>query len=395
MNKENDFRHLLENYVSGVPQPEHQKLLELLEKEEYRKQLEEILKEEWENRAHEGDYPPQVLASIERNLLNRINAQAGEAKIVALTARKRKLWLRISVAASVAILLAIGAAFLTKKETPADSNPIARNAGSGDVPPGGEKAILTLANGQQIVLDTAANGALASQGGIKVIKIGGQLSYDEVAKTGEVLYNTITTPRGGEYQVELADGSKAWLNAASSLRFPAAFTGKSRVVELTGEGYFEVAHNPDMPFQVKVNNLYVTVLGTHFNINSYADEPQVRTTLLEGRLMVNNETGHVILNPGQQANASGAQLRIEYDVDVNKVMAWKNGYFSFDNAPVETVMRELSRWYDIDVIYEGDNNETFSGKIDRKLSLKDLLDGLGQAKVHYRIENGKKLVILP
>jgi transmembrane sensor len=305
------------------------------------------------------------------------------------------------VAAAAVVLLVLGASsyflFLDNPRIPQDS-PVAKKPVFQDLPPGGDKAILTLADGRQIVLDTASNGALAQQGGIKVIKVGGQVSYNaEGNTTQEVLFNTITTPKGGQYHLELADGSKVWLNAASSLHFPMTFTGKERTVELTGEGYFEVAYNAKMPFHVKVNEMDVTVLGTHFNINSYSDESSIKTTLLEGRVMVKKNDKLIYLHPGQQAVWQPAQenIKVNYGVDAEEVMAWKNGYFSFNNADIRTVMRQVARWYDIDVSFEGANHEIFSGKIDRSLSLRDLLDGLGHTRVHYRFEENRRVIILP
>src|SRR4030095_8358665 len=180
---------------------------------------------------------------------------------------------------------------------------------------------------------TASNGALAQQEGTKVIKLGGQLTYNTEGNTTEVLYNTITTPRGGQFQLELADGSKVWLNAASSLRYPIAFTGKERTVELTGEGYFEVAHNLAMPFHVKAGEMNVQVLGTHFNINSYEDEPVIRTTLIEGTVNVSKKEQAIKLLPGQQAGLDKAgELSLHTNINTEEITAWKDGFIHFENA---------------------------------------------------------------
>jgi ferric-dicitrate binding protein FerR (iron transport regulator) len=266
-----------------------------------------------------------------------------------------------------------------------------------DVAPGGNKAVLTLANGSQIILDSAANGTLTQQGNTKIIKLdSGQLSYNTSdVKSTEVLYNTISTPRGGQYQIVLSDGSKVWLNAASSLRFPAFFTGKERDVELTGEAYFEVTKNTAMPFTVTVNDLHVQVLGTHFNINAYNDETSVKTTLLKGSVRVADHESIVNLKPGQQAQLKDNALMVINNVDIEKVISWKTGFFEFDNTDLATIMRQISRWYNVDVRYEGkQSGETFGGRISRELNLSNILSMLETNGVKFRLE-GKKLIVQP
>jgi len=366
-------------------------LFALLDDDTNQKQLEEILKEEWDQASYEEEGNAQLAGLIEEQVLNKI--QGENTNVIPIGRNRKRSWLRISAAAAIILIVATGAIFLLKQNNRQVAISNMKDSVVNDVPPGGNKAILTLADGSKIVLDSAANGTLAQQGGIKVVKAGAQLSYNDHNTSTEMLYNTISTPRGGQYQLVLADGSKVWLNAASSLKYPNAFTGDNRTVELTGEGYFEVAQNAKKPFHVKVNDMDVTVLGTHFNVNSYSDETSIKTTLLEGKVMVKNASDKVILDPGQQADLSGSKMLVNKNVNTDDVMAWKNGYFSFKDADLKTVMRQLSRWYNIEVVYEANNDETFSGKIDRKLSLKDLLDGLGET-VHYRIEASNRLVIL-
>jgi len=269
-----------------------------------------------------------------------------------------------------------------------------------DRAPGGNKAILTLADGSNIVLDSAHNGALTQQGNSKVIKLNsGQLAYQSGAggpvPTG-VQYNTIATPRGGQYQVVLPDGTKVWLNAASSLKFPAAFTGKQRRVELTGEAYFEVAKNPSLPFIVHSAGSDVEVLGTSFNVNAYDDEETIRTTLLEGSINVSGGAGHTLLKPGQQAQLDRkGNLHLVSDANTEEAIAWKNGYFQFDEAGIRVVMRQLSRWYDVEVSYEGPVTERqFGGEMPRGVNLSEVLHILEESNVHFRIE-GKKLIVTP
>jgi ferric-dicitrate binding protein FerR (iron transport regulator) len=266
-----------------------------------------------------------------------------------------------------------------------------------DLVPGGNKAILTLDNDQQIVLDTAQNGSLAQQGGTNVQKLpGGQLAYiSQNGKPGLATgFNTVSTPRGGQYQVLLPDGSKVWLNAASTLHFPTAFTGSERSVELVGEAYFEVAKNPLMPFKVKTPKQEVTVLGTQFNLNAYPDEAETRTTLVEGMVKVHAMAKNVVLTPGQQAQ-SGKALSVVSGVDTSAITAWRDGYFHFDRAGIEEVMRQLSRWYDVDVRYQGAiPKEKASGNISRDNLASDVLKILEVSGYHFKID-GRTIIVLP
>ena len=300
--------------------------------------------------------------------------------------------------AAAAVLLLSAGAYLWRLNR--SSQPVAGNkapAGHIDVAPGRQGAILTLADGRKVVLDSMGNGVIATQNGSKVMLKNGQLAYhrDGTAAT-EAVYNTVTTPKGRQFQVALPDGTKVWLNAASSLRYPTLFAGKERKVEITGEAYFEVTANHKMPFRVKVNKTTdIEVLGTHFNINSYADEADVDATLLEGSVQVVNGDEKALLHPGQQARVSG-QIKIVNDVNVEKVMAWKNGLFDFQDANLEEVMRQLERWYDIEVVYKkGIPKLEFIGKMGRDLSLSEVLNGLQMSKVHFRLEEGRRLIVLP
>ena len=340
---------------------------------------------------------------IERSLnkaLETIRATPGTTPLRNIPARVTPLYRRWSAAAAVLILLAAGWWFLANGKKENRGNLAGRPA-TEDIAPGGNKAILTLADGTKVILDTAGNGAIIKQGGVTVIKLNGQLAYDpsnsELPDASTVTYNTITTPKGGLYGLLLADGSKVWLNAASSLRFPTVFTGNERRVELTGEGYFEVAHNAEKPFHVTVNNLDVQVLGTHFNINSYSDEPAVKTTLLEGRVMIRESDKLVYLNPGQQAIAQPGQanFRIVNDTDVEEVVAWKNGLFIFNNTPLENIMRQIARWYNVDIVYQGSvPQDTFNGNISRNTNLSEVLKVLEFSNIRFKVE-GNTITVLP
>jgi transmembrane sensor len=306
---------------------------------------------------------------------------------------------KIAVAASVIGLFLLSTFLLyirnTSKETL--NAEVKEQRFKNDVLPGGDKATLTLADGSTVVLDEAQNGMLAQQGRSKVIKVGGKLMYDPTNKNSkEVVYNTISTPNGGQYQLELPDGSLVWLNATSSIHFPTSFVGKERHVEITGEAYFEVAKNRDMPFVVAVNGAEVQVLGTHFNVNAYSDEDNVKTTLLEGSVKIVQGANINMLKPGQQSQlTTDGLIKVVSNVDVDGVVAWKNGMFDFENAGIETVMRQLSRWYDVEIEYNGKTDDLFIAEMRRNIKLSDALKALElTGKVKFEIQ-GKKIIVMP
>lgn len=278
-----------------------------------------------------------------------------------------------------------------------------------DIAPGGDRAILTLADGTSILLDSAQNGALARQGNAEIVKTAnGRLMYNiQDAREGQAVMNTMTTPRGGRYELALPDGTRVWLNAASSITYPTLFTGKERKVVITGEAYFEVFKDQRQPFIVVVEGkLAVEALGTHFNVNSYADEGRIKTTLLEGSVRVSPQTAGlpddrsssakkaVILKPGQQAQVTPRQLLVINDADIDQVMAWKNGFISIQDAGLAEVMKQLERWYDIQVRYEGTIPVVkFKGKMDRGVSLSGVLRSFAEFGIKTRLE-GRTLIVV-
>lgn len=299
-------------------------------------------------------------------------------------------------AAAASILLLTGIAWWWTQ--PAKTRAPVHTQAAPDVAPGGNKAILTLSDGSQITLDSAGNGLLAQQGGSKITKMAnGQLVYDNAGTdAGKILYNTMSTPLGGQYSLILPDGSKVWLNAGSSITYPTAFTGSERKVTVTGEAFFDVAKNARMPFRVTANNTTVDVLGTHFNINAYTDEAAIKTTLVEGAIRVSAHNRQMVLKPGQQARVSHNDVQVADQVDLSAITAWKEGYFSFTNADLPTVMRELARWYNLEVSYEGKiPDRVFNGEIGRSLTLSQVLKGLSKTRIKYRIEDGHRIVIQP
>lgn len=249
-----------------------------------------------------------------------------------------------------------------------------------DVPPGGNNAVLTLANGKRISLNQAQVGLLAEEGNTAVSKKGnGELTYhtgESLEKNIEPQFNTLTTPEGGQYHVVLADGTKVWLNALSSLRFPTSFSGKTRNVELIGEAYFEIAKNRAMPFNVKMpNGAEVRVTGTHFNAMAYEDENNISAILVEGAIQMANQSNLAILKPGQQAVLHKQTGMIEVSTaDKEAAMAWKNGYFLFNGENIRSIMRKLTRWYGVEVLYEGPmGDKDFSGMVSRYKNVSEVL----------------------
>ncbi len=266
-----------------------------------------------------------------------------------------------------------------------------------DVMPGKNGAILTISDGSKIVLDSRSNGLVARQNAANVVLDNGQLKYEaKQVKVQQEVLNTMSTPRGRQYKVILPDGTQVWLNAASSLTYPTAFNGADREVSLLGEAYFEVAHNKDKPFHVKVGAMDVRVLGTHFNVTAYPDERIVQTTLLEGSVEVADGRSVKKIVPGQMVlyKPSAGQMEI-MDADTAEAVAWKNGLFYFHNEDMVSVMNKISRWYDIDVVYKGEiPHRDFGGKVYRNYNLSDVLAVLRASHIHFSIE-GKTLIVEP
>lgn len=308
----------------------------------------------------------------------------------------------IRTAAAVVLLTVLSVALYHYVNKPAAQHLITKNktAVKHDVEPGSNKAILTLNDGSKLVLNAAKNGVIVKKGNISVKKEkDGKLVYvvgkGKATADAGITYNTISTPIGGQYQVVLPDGTKVWLDAESSLKFPTAFTGDKRNVELTGEGYFEVAKNAAKPFYVKVNNVQVKVLGTHFNINAYPTEAAIKTTLLEGSVQLTSGTSVNFLKPGQQGVVNSSGIIKVFDVDTEQAVAWKNGFFEFNRSDIQDIMNQLSRWYDTKVTYEGKiPDDEFVGKIERSSKLSHVLHILELSHVHFRIED-KNIIVTP
>lgn len=368
---ENNAKKLLEQYLSGNCTPE-----------------EAAIVEEWYLQLPFERVAPgyEQIETSQQEVFQKLHFPRKVKRIVRLK--------RIAVAASILLCFTAGLYYLNRKtETAA----LLVKKELKDVLPGRNKAILTLADGTVVDLDQAKNGEIASQNGIIIRKAqNGQLEYvihdNPSAVTGN---NVISTPRGGQYQVSLPDGTKVWLNAATSLKYPYSFKKDERVVELNGEAYFEVAKDKRRPFRVITSNQVVEVLGTHFNINAYTDEPSTKTTLLEGAVRVDNGRGFLDLHPGEQSQLdfNSSHLTIARGVDLDQEVAWKNDIFAFDNADLKTVMRQISRWYDVDVVYKGNiTTEKYFGDIPRNSNLSEVFKILQLNHIDVKI-SGKTMTI--
>jgi transmembrane sensor len=312
---------------------------------------------------------------------------------IKLNSNKRKIGFGIAAAAAVS-LIAITAVFFYLNQKNSITVSLAKN----DVNPGKNKAMLTLADGRKISLTDAMNGEVAEQAGVLISKNEkGQLIYQATggeAGSGQNDYNTIEAPKGGQWQVILPDGSKVFLNALSSLKYPVSFSKRERRVELKGEAYFEISHNKNLPFRVATKGQTVEVLGTHFNIMAYQNDQAIKTTLLTGSVRVANASESLILKPGEQSQLIEDKMKVVQGVDLEDVMAWKNGYFKFDENLAD-VMAKVSRWYDVDVDYQLQPDPVFKykGEISRNKNLSEILNMLEYTgNVHFKIE-GRRVIV--
>lgn len=303
---------------------------------------------------------------------------------------RKMIWARWVAAAALLFLLGTGYYFLTAIHKEHEELSVTELVQINDIaPPHTVNAVLTLSDGQKIVLDSSGNGVLANQGSVNVIKLAnGEIAYR--GASNEIQYNTLSNPRGSKVvNLVLADGSRVWLNTASSLRYPTAFSGNERKVEITGEAYLEIAHNPAMPFIVSKDNISIKVLGTHFNVSAYDDESTMDVTLLEGSVSISakGEQQPKVIKPGEQAaiNKDGS-LQITKSVDLDEVMAWKNGIFSFKGTKIENIMKEVSRWYDVNIVLVKEVDEKFYAEVSRNTSVSTLLKMLEATNaVHFKI----------
>lgn len=380
--QDDNFKALFQKYLDETITPEeYEQLAAFIGNNHPEQAIDELWQDALNNPAYVADGREHDLDAIFRDI------------VVHKPVRIRKLrW--IGYAAAILMLIAAtGIYYLSQRS----AEPETERTQATDIAPGTNKALLTLADGSTVALDSNGN-QLIRQGGTTIRQTGGQLTYDAQGAGETVSYNILTTPRGGQFYVKLPDGTAVWLNAASTLRYPTVFNGTERKVEVTGEVYFEVTKNVRMPFRVMAGNrAVIEVLGTRFNVSAYEGEKSLNTTLLDGAVKVtatHTARHQVALKPGQEARLSG-DLTVINDPDIDKVMAWKNGLFNFEGASLQEVMNELERWYDIEVVYVGNIPDIhFGGELSRDKSLAGVIAALKDAEVRFRIE-GRKLVVMP
>mgnify|MGYP006375904847 FL=1 len=409
------IKNLLDSYIAGSATQQEQQLVEQWLEENDQQNT------EWQlmNNKDKAAWLLQLYRDIDNSITPKDAGWQDDDTIDSSLAWYKKFWLPVAAALIVSIGAGIYYFLLPQQERATPVSVIAPQL-QNDALPGTNKAILMLDNGKTILLDDSEDGVLVKQGGTAVSKQGENLMYKGKGnndKDAPVVFNTLTTPRGGQYKLVLADGSKVWLNASSSIRYPVSFTGNERKVEITGEVYFEISQlsvdglkgkaTKRIPFIVKVNMLgregaEVEVLGTHFNINAYDDEDAISTTLLEGSIKISpprpNEKSleAVIITPGQQArlNKNGL-LQLVKEVNIEETVAWKNGLFMMNGAAIPAVLRQLARWYDVDIVYgNGIPEGRITGDIPRDMNLSEVLKVMELSGVHFKIDN-KKIIVNP
>ncbi len=407
----NSFQYYIDRYLDGTISKEEWKTLRgLMDDPKNASLLDQLIDQQFK----EAVLEPASFPGVTERVIKGVQSKLDEERVDQPVARERIHFLRsawLRYAASVILLLGTGT-FLFIRNQSRKQPGLEQTAPISGISPGGNKAVLTLGDGSTIVLDHAANGALAQQGNVSIIKVdSGRLAYNSSrnSKGQPVTYNTISTPRGGQYQVVLSDGTKVWLNTASSIKFPTAFSEKERRVEIEGEAYFEVQHNATRPFLVTAGGMNIQVLGTSFNINAYPDEGSLRTTLIDGSVRVatrqtaNTAGKMAILKPGQQAilsrdplaGRSGEGFTIDDNADLEEATAWKNGYFYFKHADIPTVMRQIARWYDLSIEYQGAIPDMkFGGDIPRNASAAEVWKILEKSRLKFSVE-GKKIIVKP
>ncbi|WP_158275246.1 FecR family protein [Pedobacter sp. HMWF019] len=369
-----DVREVLEKVNSGNYSPEEETIAKL-----------------WLHQLHQHDeagLSEKELTEISDEMWDRLQKDKKQKWF-----RQRTTWITVAAAASIVLVVSAGL-YIYRGQTSGSANSL--KAYLNDVPAGSNKAYLTLASGKKIPLSNSSTGTLAVEAGVKITKTNdGQLVYtvSDQGKKAERAYNRIETPRGGQYQLHLPDGTKVWLNAASSLKYPASFAAlNERRVELVGEAYFEVAKDKSHPFIVSSGTQEVEVLGTHFDINAYPDEQIVKTTLLEGAVKLNRQ---VVLKPGEQSVWTGKKFSVR-EVNVNDVIDWKNGEFAFNNEPLSDILKKVSRWYDVEIIYAHppEHMPTFTGSISRFENVSSVLNMLEETSTTRFTIEGRRIIVL-
>jgi len=392
---ESRLEYLFNCYIrNNYTDQEVEELMILLANTENQIAVKELIDNVIENTGSEIQMDDQVAAIILQNIL-----QKDKGIVVPIKSRKSGVSFWMRVAAAVILFVAGTSVYLVlnKKDT-SKAKTLVGHEKRYPILQGGNNAVLTTSDGRTIILDSMQNGTLTQQGNTIINKQGGTLIYkvSTLSKShSPVVYNTLSAPRGGQYAVVLSDGSKVWLNSVTTLHFPTAFTGSERVVELTGEAYFEVAKNKEKPFLVKVGNMQVKVLGTHFNIKAYSDENVIKTSLLEGSVNITRGNATGLLRPGEQALVNKEEDKIDITkANLDNVMAWRNGMFQFEGADITEIMREISRWYNVDIEYADKVPlRHFEGKISKNAQLSDVLRILELSNVKFIVKDNKIIVL--
>ena len=384
MHSEKKYAELAEKWMNGTITPEEERLFA-----------------EWYNASQDEEvFVPRTFAADEEKHRNRILRDI-HRNISDQHRRHLPRWIP-AVAAAVLILAGAGALWWNSGRSAGKPLLVANNAGPVKPIVPTDKATLMLDDGSTVDLEAAKDGSTTANGAARIDRHSARLVYngpkpsDPVAATPATVYNTLTTPRGGLYSIVLPDGTKAWLNASSSLRYPTVFNGPNREVTLTGEGYFEVAPNATQPFKVRVGVMTVDVLGTRFDVMAYDDEPAVATTLLQGSVSVHTDGKQLLLAPGEQSLLTKEENSFHTaKADLNQAVAWKNGIFQFKSEDIRSIMRKVSRWYDVDIQYEGEIGEHFTGQVSREADVTSVLKQMELTNlVHFRVE-GKRITVTP
>jgi transmembrane sensor len=389
--RKDHIKRLLQRWMENtITREEKGELVRLLNEQTLLLDVEPALQEMWDAQTRQPVFSEdETVSMIERILSNnRVEEEIDwQPPVHRVHFMRRWGW----AAASIIILLGVGVFLWTTNKNDPETQRTVVHAPANDMMPAMGKVVLKLPDGQQIYLDSL-HGSIVKEGALTVNNKKGALAYNGAADKME--FHTLTVPRGRQYQLQLPDGTNVWLNAASSITYPIIFTGQERKVTVSGEVYFEVAKNRSKPFRVAANDMMITVIGTHFNVNAYNDEPFLATTLLEGGVKVSGKNKTVILSPNEQSlsDATGS-ISVNRNVPINEVMAWREGFFHFESADLPTILRELARWYDVDVVYEGViSKERFFMIVNRNSSLSAVLKALQTNDVSFNI-NGKKLTV--
>ncbi|MCC6288472.1 MAG: FecR domain-containing protein [Chitinophagaceae bacterium] len=390
--KEKRLEELFRQYMQqGLTDAEETELFQLWLDPLLESKRSEVLDNLYDGLPEDKDMPATDADFIFKEIVKK------QAPVHHLTTRSTlNLWRRVAVAAAILLVLGLSGYFLFHNIQPKSQEIVRIPIPVDKVAPASNRAMIMLANGQKVYLDSAANGSLTMQGTVKLVKLAdGKIAYEANGPApAELTYNTLLNPRGSKViDITLSDGSRVWLNAGSSITYPVAFTASERKALVEGEAYFEVAHDASKPFIVSKGSTTIRVLGTHFNVNAYDDEADIRITLLQGAIRVTSNKQVAAVKPGEQAIVKADKIDMADAVNLEQVMSWKEGYFQMKGTDLASLMRQVARWYDVQVVYKNKVPEArFGGLINREVNLSDVLNALEQYGIFARFENGKIIV---